>query len=206
MWQGFRSADQRARREVFGLPPAPVAGPLYSKNLAGMPVLYGFSPEVIPPPKDWGTDVHVTGYWFLDVEEGWSPPTGLVEFLAAGPPPIFIGFGSMSNRDPAEMEALISEALERSSQRAVVQAGWGGLKGIASPDRVCSIDSVSHAWLFPRMAAVIHHGGAGTTSAGLRAGVPSIIVPFFGDQPFWGQRVHDLGVGPGPSPAAEADR
>lgn len=200
MWQGFRSADQRARREVFGLPPAPFAGPLYAKNLAGMPVLYGFSPVVIPPPKDWGTDVHVTGYWFLDVEDGWAPPTGLVEFLAAGPPPIFIGFGSMSNRDPGEMAALVSEALERSSQRAVVQAGWGGLKDIASPDRVCSVDSVPHAWLFPRMAAVVHHGGAGTTSAGLRAGVPSIIVPFFGDQPFWGQRVHDLGVGPAPLP------
>jgi UDP:flavonoid glycosyltransferase YjiC (YdhE family) len=163
-------------------------------------VLYGYSPAVIPKPPDWGEDTHVTGYWFLDPVEAWTPPAALVEFLEAGPPPVFVGFGSMSSRKPEETTALIVDALDRAGQRAILLSGWGGLEGARVPDTVFVVDAVPYSWLFPRVAAVVHHGGAGTTSAGLRAGVPSLVIPFFGDQPFWGRRVAALGVGPEPVP------
>jgi UDP:flavonoid glycosyltransferase YjiC (YdhE family) len=200
MWQSFRSADQIARRQVFGLPAAPFLGPSPSPTTHKWPILYGFSPAVIPTPADWETTACVTGYWFLDAEEGWEPPARLADFLQAGPPPISIGFGSMSNRDPQKTAELVLTALKQSGQRAVLLSGWGGLSNRNFPDSVLMLDSAPHAWLFPRMAAVVHHGGAGTTAAGLRAGVPSILIPFFGDQPFWGRKVAQLGVGPAPIP------
>lgn len=200
IWQGFRSADNLARKEVLELPPAPFSGPYTSECMRGMPTLYGYSPSVIPPPPDWGEDIHVTGYWFSEAAEEWPPPPDLVEFLEAGPPPVYIGFGSMSNRNPKEMADLVIKALGICNQRAILLSGWGGLHSTDLPETVFMIDSVPHSWLFPRMAAVVHHGGAGTTSAGLRAGIPSMIIPFFGDQPFWGQRIADLGVGPQPIP------
>ncbi len=197
MWQAFRPADRLLRREILDLPRAPFAGPYRSETLRGLPILYGFSPAVIPPPAD-GEDIHVTGYWFPESSETWTPPAALADFLAAGPPPVYVGFGSMSSSDPAATAAMILDALARAGQRGLILAGWGGLQATALPDSVMMIDSVPFGWLFPHMAAVVHHGGAGTTAAGLRAGVPSIVVPFFGDQPFWGRRVADLGVGPAP--------
>jgi sterol 3beta-glucosyltransferase len=142
----------------------------------------------------------VTGYWFLDPAEDWMPAPALVDFLAAGPPPVYVGFGSMSSRKPEETTALILGALARTGQRGIIHAGWGGMQRADLPDSVLMIDGVPFSWLFPRVAVVVHHGGAGTTSAGLRAGVPAVVVPFFGDQPYWGQRVADLGVGPAPIP------
>ena len=199
VWQGFRAADELSRRQVLGLPPAPLAGPYNSRATRGLPVLCGISPAVVPPPADWGGAVRVTGYWTLDAGE-WSPPPALAAFLDAGPAPVYVGFGSMSNRDPAATAALVIEALRRSGQRAVLLSGWGGLRQTDLPDSVLMIDGAPHEWLFPRMAAVVHHGGSGTTAAGLRAGVPSLVVPFFGDQPYWGRRVAELGVGPAPIP------
>lgn len=208
MWQGFQSADKLARRSVLGLPSASFFGPFDSNCLKGLPILYGFSPSVIPPPADWDTAQHVTGFWFLDSTEGWTPPSDLMNFLQAGPPPLYIGFGSMSARKPEETADLVLKALEITHQRAILFSGWGGLSRENVPDSVFMIDSIPHSWLFPRVASVIHHGGAGTTAAGLRAGVPSIVIPFFGDQPFWGQLVSDLGVGPAPIPRQKltADR
>jgi UDP:flavonoid glycosyltransferase YjiC (YdhE family) len=200
IWQGFRSADTLARREVLGLPRAPFSGPYRSSQLKGIPVLYGFSPSVIPVPSDWGGGTHVTGFWFLDEAEGWTPPPALTDFLAAGPPPVYIGFGSMSNRDPQHTTELIIDALGRANQRAILLSGWGGLHREDLPESIFMIDSIPHSWLFQHVAAVVHHGGASTTAAGLRAGIPSIIVPFFGDQPFWGRRIAELGVGPSPIP------
>jgi UDP:flavonoid glycosyltransferase YjiC (YdhE family) len=200
MWQSFRRADRVARQRVLGLSPAPFWGPYRGEPIRDMPVLYGYSPSVLPPPPDWGESVHVTGYWFLNETEEWVPPPALVEFLQAGPPPVYVGFGSMGHRSPEETAGLVLRALARAKQRAILLSGWSGLREIDAPDSVYVIDAVPHAWLFPRVAAVVHHGGAGTTAAGLRAGVPSIIVPFFGDQPFWGQRVAQLGVGPAPIP------
>jgi sterol 3beta-glucosyltransferase len=203
MWQSFRSADRLARQRVLGLPPAPFWGPYHADPIRHMPILYGFSPSVLTPPLDWGDSIHVTGYWFLEETADWTPPPALVEFLQAGPPPVYVGFGSMSQRKPEETAQLVLQALAQTDQRAILLSGWSGLQEIEVPDSVFVIDSVPHAWLFPRAAAVVHHGGAGTTAAGLRAGVPSVIVPFFGDQPFWGQRVAQLGVGPAPIPRRE---
>ncbi len=200
MWQGFRSADSIARKKVLNIPSAPFFGPYHSKALRNMPILYGFSPSVIPAPSDWNSNIHITGYWFLDEPDDWQPPAALLDFLQSGPPPIYIGFGSMSARNPEETADLILQALSLTHQRAVLLSGWSGLRKDNVPDSVFMIDSIPHSWLFPRVSAVVHHGGASTTAAGLRAGVPSIIIPFFGDQFFWGQRIADLGVGTKPIP------
>jgi len=200
MWQAFRPADRLARREVLGLPRAPFWGPLNSDCARNYPILYGYSPSVIPPPSDWDDNIHVTGYWFLDPAADWTPPRALIEFLQAGSPPVYVGFGSMSNRKPEETADLVLQALARTQQRAIILSGWSGLHKANLPDSVFMLDSIPFYWLFPRVAAVVHHGGAGTTAAGLRAGVPSVVIPFFGDQPFWGQRVAELGVGPEPIP------
>jgi UDP:flavonoid glycosyltransferase YjiC (YdhE family) len=200
LWQSFRSADNLARRQVLGLPAAPFWGPYHSAPLDHMPILYGFSPSVIPPAPDWSADTHVTGYWFLDPPAEWTPPPALVAFLQAGPPPVYVGFGSMSNRRPEETAALVLQALARTQQRGIILSGWGGMRTAALPDSVFMLDSCPFSWLFPRVAAVVHHGGTGTTAAGLRAGVPGVVIPFFADQPFWGQRVAALGVGPQPIP------
>jgi UDP:flavonoid glycosyltransferase YjiC (YdhE family) len=162
-------------------------------------VLYGYSPSVLPKPPDWGAGIDLCGYW-VPPAPAWSPPPALADFLEAGPPPVFIGFGSMTARDPEELAGLVAGALRRAGRRGVVQAGWAGLDGPALGDGAIAIGEAPHAWLFPHMAAVVHHGGAGTTGAGLAAGRPSVIVPFFADQPFWGSRVAALGAGPAPIP------
>lgn len=121
-------------------------------------------------------------------------------FLESGPPAVYVGFGSIAGSDPAATTKVVLNALELSEQRGVLATGCGGLAADTLPETVFKLESAPHDLLFPRMAAVVHHGGAGTTAAGLRAGKPSVICPFFGDQPFWGKRVHDLGVGPAPLP------
>ena len=199
IWQGSRSGDAAARKQVLNLPTSPFFGPHQSPYLNRLPTLYGFSPAVIVKPSDW-QNAHVTGYWFLDAASDWTPPPDLENFLQAGSPPVYIGFGSMGNRDPEETANLVLQALEKTGQRAILSAGWSGMRTENLPNTAFLIKSVPHAWLFPRVAAVVHHGGAGTTAAGLRAGVPTIIIPFFGDQGFWGQRVADLGVGTAPIP------
>jgi sterol 3beta-glucosyltransferase len=199
MWQSFRKADRLVRSQVLNLPPAPFFGPKQDAKLMPFPTLYGFSPSVIPKPTDW-KNTEVTGAWFLDAEPDWTPPEALVSFLARGPAPVYIGFGSMGSRNPEETADLVLQAIAQTGQRAILQSGWGGLATETLPENVFIVDSVPHSWLFPQMAAIVHHGGAGTTAASLRAGVPSIVIPFFGDQPFWGQRVVDLGVGPAPIP------
>jgi sterol 3beta-glucosyltransferase len=199
MWQGFRKADRLMREQVLELPPTSFWGNYNSPHFLRYPALYGFSPSVIPKPSDWN-NTHVTGYWFLDSAPDWTPPDALIDFLENGSPPIYIGFGSMRSRNPEETADLVLQAIERTQQRAILLSGWGGLSKVNLPDTVCIVDSIPHSWLFPRVAAVVHHGGAGTTAAALRAGVPSIIIPFFGDQFFWGQRVAELGVGPEPIP------
>ncbi|MGG6269289.1 glycosyltransferase [Leptolyngbya sp. AN03gr2] len=199
MWQGSRIGNQLARQQVFGLPAAPFWGPYNSVHLQRYPILYGFSSSVIARSSDW-QNTHITGYWFLDEAPNWSPPIALLDFLQSSSPPVYIGFGSMGSRNPEETADLVLEAIASTGQRAILQSGWGGLSKSRLPDTVLMVDSVPHSWLFPHVAAVVHHGGAGTTAAGLRAGVPSIVIPFFGDQPFWGQRLAELGVGLDPIP------
>jgi UDP:flavonoid glycosyltransferase YjiC (YdhE family) len=197
-WQAFRLADNKIRQDELGIPLNPFLGPTRRKILMQGPILYGYSPAVLPRPTDWPGNIQVTGYWFLNHNEDWMPPEGLVDFLQAGEPPVFIGFGSMSKQNPDQTMQLLLKALEISNQRGIILSGWGGLKTDRLPESAFMVDSVPYSWLFPHTAAVVHHGGAGTTAAGLRAGVPSVVLPFFGDQPFWGRRVAELGVGPAP--------
>lgn len=187
------AALRRARVEVLGLPPRPAA------PRPDLPVLYGISRHVIPKPRDWSDHRHMVGYWTLPADPAWAPPPALARFLEAGPKPVCIGFGSMASEDPAALSALVLEAVRRAEVRAILLSGWGALAG-ATRDDVLTLPEAPHDWLLPRMAGVVHHGGAGTTGAGFRAGVPALVVPFTMDQPFWGARVHALGAGPRPIP------
>jgi sterol 3beta-glucosyltransferase len=139
----------------------------------------------------------VTGYWFLD-DAGWVMPPSLRGFLEAGPPPVYVGFGSIPSMDPVRTTTMIVDALAVVGQRGILASGWGGLAAAPLAEHVYVLDAAPHDRLFPHVAAVVHHGGAGTTAAGLRAGRPTVICPFFGDQPFWGWRIAELGVGPAP--------
>jgi sterol 3beta-glucosyltransferase len=201
LWQLYRANINRLRTELLGLAPHSLTGPLRYIRKRGVLRLYAYSPQVVPRPADWPATHQVTGYWFLPAPAQWQPPPELCTFLEAGEPPIYIGFGSMMSRNPQHMAALVSEALLRTGQRAIVASGWGALNGaIQLSDRVFSVESLPHHWLFPRMRAIVHHGGAGTTGAALHSGVPSVVVPFGFDQAFWGHRVAALGVGPPPLP------
>jgi sterol 3beta-glucosyltransferase len=164
-----------------------------------VPTLYSYSSHVIPPPSDWDDRSAIaTGYWFLDTS--FEPPPQLIDFLATGKPPVCIGFGSMTGQNPQTLAEMVSAALRQTKQRGILLTGWGGISNSDLPDDILHLEAVPHDWLFPKVAAVIHHGGAGTTAAGLRAGIPTIVIPFFGDQPFWGKRVEQLGVGTKPIP------
>jgi sterol 3beta-glucosyltransferase len=165
-----------------------------------LPHILGFSTAVLPRPHDWPRDTHATGYWFLDDDATEAPPPGLEEFLSAGPAPVCIGFGSMTGRKPVELTELAVAALRLAGQRGVLLTGWGGLQGVELPDSVFATDAVSHDRLYPRMKAVVHHGGSGTTAAAVRAGVPQVVTPFGFDQALWGRRVAQLGIGPMPIP------
>lgn len=165
-----------------------------------IPVLHAYSPLVGPVPADWPESAGATGAWYLDQPAGWKPGADLAAFLEAGPPPVYVGFGSMSGTRARERTELVVAALEMAGMRGVVATGWGGLRAGRLPGHVHLIDEAPHDWLFPRMATVVHHGGAGTTAAGLRAGRPTVICPFMADQPFWGQCVHRRGFGPPPLP------
>ena len=159
--------------------------------------LYAYSPAVLPRPHDWGPDVLVTGYWFLD-EPGWQPDPALEAFFEAGPSPVYFGFGSMPGLDPERMTGMILDALAMTGKRGLLAVGSGAMSLGTMSDRAFFLKSAPHDVLLPRASAAIHHGGAGTTAASLRAGLPTQIIPFFGDQPFWGRRVATLGVGPAP--------
>ena len=191
----YRRFINQWRQEKLGLPPF-----RDERSLHGRPVpkLYAYSRYVVPPPADWDESAIATGYWFLDSTSDWQPPADLVAFLANDSPPIYIGFGSMASQDAVKTTRLVMDAVRQSGQRAILATGWGGLSTSEVPDTIHVLQSAPHDWLFPQCLAVVHHGGAGTTGAGLRAGKPTIICPFFGDQPFWGKQVFELGVGSRP--------
>jgi sterol 3beta-glucosyltransferase len=190
----------RCRRTLTGRAPlcyADVFGDLIAPR---RPVIYGVSEHLLPRPADYGAQIALTGFWFLERDPAWQPPPALADFLAAGAPPVYIGFGSMSDRDPAQMAQIAIAALQRSWQRGILATGWEGLHADDLPANILRIDGAPHDWLFPRVAAVVHHGGVGTTAAALRAGVPQIIVPFSADQPLWAELVHQRRVGARPIP------
>jgi sterol 3beta-glucosyltransferase len=202
LWQAVRSLVNDGRRETLGLPPWPLFGPFARFRREAHPVLLAFSRHILPRPADWHAGIEVTGYWFLDKPSAWQPPTELVEFLQAGPPPIYVGFGSMTLVDQTATTALVLGAIAEAGCRAVIAAGWGGLGPNLSLPNIFTLEEAPHDWLFPRMAAVVHHGGAGTTAAALRAGVPSVLVPFVDDQFSWSRILALKGVAPEPVPQA----
>jgi UDP:flavonoid glycosyltransferase YjiC (YdhE family) len=198
LWSSVAGPMTKHLRQKLGLRPWRSYGEAlaYGRSV-GVPWLYGYSAHVIPKPADWDADQHVAGYWFLEEPPDWSPDPDLLRFLDSGPTPVYVGFGSMTLGGDTERQTRITlAALARSGQRGVLSTGWGGITRQDAPGTVHFVDSVPHTWLFPRMAAVVHHGGAGTTGAGLRAGVPTIITPFApNDQSAWAERVVALGVG-----------
>lgn len=199
VWQMFRRVINHWRTQTLGLPPLPLRGYFDRLGTREFPVLNGFSPSVVPRPADWNEHIHVTGYWFSE-DPQWEPPKDLLDFLDAGSPPVFIGFGSMPVGNPQAVTDVILEALKRTGQRSILHSGWGGLGRLILPDNVFQIDYAPYDWLFPRMTMTIHHGGSGTTAFGLRSGKPSCVVPFVFDQFHWGERIAQLGVGPNPIP------
>jgi UDP:flavonoid glycosyltransferase YjiC (YdhE family) len=196
LYRIIRAGNDAARSRVLGLDPG--ANPFSIMLRERWPTLYGFSSAVVPRPSDWGPELALTGYWFLDRLPGWAPSRELTDFLADGPAPICVGFGSMPSANPEQTTELFARALALSGQRGILLTGWGGLARARLPETVLALESAPHDWLFPRVAAVVHHGGAGTTAAALRAGVPGLVTPFIADQRFWGQRLNALGAGLGP--------
>jgi sterol 3beta-glucosyltransferase len=205
-WQLFGTAINQWRQTTLNLPP--ISSREAENRIAQMPMLLGISNHVLPKPRDWPAHFHFTGYWFLPRPINFAPPDDLVRFLAAGDPPVCFSFGSMTDRNSAELTHVVLEALRKTKRRGIIVTAWGGLQSIEESDRVFVIDTVPFDWLWPQCAAVVHHGGSGAMSAGLRAGVPSLVVAFMADQPFWGRRIYELGCGPRPirRKALTADR
>ena len=172
-----------------------------------VPFLYNFSPSVVAPPLDYSDWIRVTGYWFLDEASGWTPSQELTDFIAQaredGKKIVYIGFGSIIVSDPAALTKTVVESVLKADVRCILSKGWSDRLGnkeasvpeVPLPPEILQIKSAPHDWLFRQIDAAAHHGGAGTTGASLRAGIPTIVKPFFGDQFFFGQRIEDLGVG-----------
>ena len=202
-WRLMSGQVNRWRRKELGL------GSTTHEKLATykVPFLYNFSPSVVVPPLDYCDWVHVTGYWFLDEANNWEPAADLLAFIRKAREDnkslVYVGFGSIVVTDPAAVTRTVVDSVLKADVRCVLSKGWsdrldkkdGEETEIPLPPEIFQIKSAPHDWLFRQMDVAVHHGGAGTTGASLRAGVPTIIKPFFGDQFFFGSRVEDLGVG-----------
>ncbi|MGG1946037.1 glycosyltransferase [Trinickia sp. NRRL B-1857] len=187
IWRAFRRATNAARVDVCSLAPR-------RHNWTDHPILYGVSRTLLPQPADWPSQAMVCGQWAASLDDGarWSPPDALSSFLEAGEPPIYIGFGSMAGFDRERLMSALIEAI--GGRRALFYPGWSGIDATRLPANFFVVGQTSHAWLFPRVALVMHHGGAGTTHSATRSGKPSVVVPFAGDQCFWADRLHRLGA------------
>jgi sterol 3beta-glucosyltransferase len=194
-------SDLRARHGLAPIGPARLFARLDQQR---WPIFYGVSPTVLPQPRDWPAHRRVVGYWWPQPLPDQAPPADLVDFLSAGPAPVVVGLGSMPPRQAEQVLDAFRSALHRAKLRAVVQSGWAGLDAAADDD-LFTVGEVAHDWLFPQAAAVVHHAGAGTTAAGLRAGVPAVPLPLAADQPFWASRLVMLGVAPAALPLRRID-
>ena len=205
-WHGGNRGYARLRREAPAEFPAQLFWPF--RKVDGRPItplLIAVSPTILPRPREWSTaSVHQPGSFFLD-EPGYAPEPSLQTFLDAGEAPVCVSFGSMVHRDAERIGHAVLEALASTGRRGLLLTGWGGWRPDPLPRSVFAVEAAPHGWLLPRCAAVIHHGGAGTTAAGLRAGRPNIVVPFTADQPFWAGRIAALGAGPQPLPVRRMD-
>ncbi|PKA58343.1 Sterol 3-beta-glucosyltransferase UGT80B1 [Apostasia shenzhenica] len=203
VWWGIRGFINDFRKKKLKLSPIAYFS-TYCGSISHLPTGYLWSSYLVPKPSDWGPLVDVVGFCFLNLGTKYQPSKEFVQWLQQGPKPIYIGFGSMPIADAKKTTSIILEALQETGQRGIIGRGWGDLGIIPEvPSELFLIEDCPHDWLFPRCTAVIHHGGAGTTAAGLRAGCPTTVIPFFGDQFFWGERIHARGVGPEPIPMSE---
>ncbi|PYH76778.1 UDP-glucose,sterol transferase [Aspergillus uvarum CBS 121591] len=202
MWEGLGDLINKFRKRELGLDPLDaIRAPSIAHQLR-IPYTYLWSPALLPKPSDWAENIDVVGFSFLSSGSDYKPPDDLAAFLKAGPPPIYIGFGSIVVDNPGALTRIVFEAIKASGQRAIVNKGWGNLGADEKdiPDNILMISKAPHDWLFQHVSCVVHHGGAGTTAAGLVLGCPTVIIPFFGDQPFWGSIVARAGAGPRPIP------
>ncbi|KAJ6546815.1 glycosyltransferase family 1 protein [Mycena capillaripes] len=201
-WQGIGDLVNNFRTRTLGLEPLSLRSGPSLVDRVKIPWTYCMSPALVPKPDDWKNYIDVAGFYFLDLATNYTPPDVLAAFLATGEPPVYIGFGSVVVDDAEAMTETIFEATAQAGVRALVSAGWGGLGGKSIPSHIFILGNVPHDWLFDkdRVSAVVHHGGAGTTAVGLAKGRPTLVVPFFGDQLFWGQMIHKAGAGPEPIP------
>jgi UDP:flavonoid glycosyltransferase YjiC (YdhE family) len=187
LWRSFRDKTNAARA-LFKLPPR-------NTVWTEQPMIYGVSPHLLPPPPDWPSNVHLCGQW-LAPNANWMPPPPLAKFLSDGEAPLYVGFGSMTGFDNARLLDALIRALD--GRRALFYPGWSGIGPKVLPDNVLVIGETPHDWLFPRVSAVLHHGGSGTSHSAARAGVPSIVTPLAGDQFFWAECLRKAGVAPAP--------
>ena len=204
-WQGLGDVINRFREKSLGLEPVSIMWAPGMTSRLRIPYTYCWSPALIPKPRDWGNYIDISGFYFLNLSTNYTPSEDLAAFLAAGPPPVYIGFGSIVVDDPNAMTKMIFDAVRKTGQRALVSKGWGGFGAdeVGIPEGVFMLGNCPHDWLFKRVSCVVHHGGAGTTAAGIAAGRPTVVVPFFGDQPFWGAMTARAGAGPMPTPYKE---
>ncbi|XP_028551681.1 sterol 3-beta-glucosyltransferase UGT80B1 isoform X1 [Dendrobium catenatum] len=203
VWWGIRGYINDFRKRKLKLPSIAYFS-TYHGSISHLPTGYLWSPHLVPKPNDWGPLVDVVGFCFLNLGARYQPSKEFEQWLLRGSKPLYIGFGSMPIEDTKKITCIILEALRETGQRGIISRGWSDLGSISQfPTDVFFIDDCPHDWLFPRCTAVVHHGGAGTTAAGLRAGCPTTVVPFFGDQFFWGERILARGVGPQPIPISE---
>jgi sterol 3beta-glucosyltransferase len=207
-WHGGNLGYWRLRRadpKTFDLKLRWPFSPVGERGLT--PLLLACSPVVVPRPDDWSAPhIHIPGYLYLDASPSYRPSQALREFLAGGEPPVCVTFGSMIHREAGRIYRAVMGALKERGARAILLSGWSDLHALADSTNALVLDAAPHDWLFPRCKTLIHHGGAGTTAAGLRAGIPNVVVPFAADQPFWGARVYELGAGPPPLPVGQLTR
>jgi UDP:flavonoid glycosyltransferase YjiC (YdhE family) len=204
-WQGLGDVINRFRDKILDLEPLSLIWAPGLLTRLRIPTTYCWSPALIPKPNDWSSEISVAGFYFLDLARDYVPDPDLARFLAQGPPPVYIGFGSIVVDDPNKLTRTIFDAVTSAGCRALVSKGWGGLgvDSVGIPEGVFMLGNCPHDWLFERVSAVVHHGGAGTSAAGIKAGKPTVVVPFFGDQPFWGAMINRAGAGPKPIPNKE---
>ncbi|KAF4453375.1 sterol glucosyltransferase [Fusarium albosuccineum] len=197
-WQGLGDLVNQWREAKLGLEHVPMnEGPRLLKSLE-IPFTYCWSPTLIPKPREWGHNISISGFFFRQ-PPSYQPPNDLDAFLQKGSKPIYVGFGSIVVDDPSRLMTMVLKAIKTAGVRAIISQGWSKLEGDDNPD-IFYVGDCPHEWLFQQVSAVVHHGGAGTTACGLLYGRPTVIVPFFGDQPFWGQMVANAGAGPQPIP------
>jgi len=202
MWSASEKPILAFWKSKFGQKPDRFGNPFNKQDTAINPTIISNSEFVFPRPADWPPHVYNTGYWFLDEPDRWTPPGDLLEFLERGEAPVYVGFGSVGSHAAERLTPIIIEGLRLAGKRGIIATGWGGLRDqVSNSGGNFFIQSAPHSWLFQHVQAVVHHGGAGTTAAGMRAGVPSIVIPFSNDQFAWGKKVFDLGVGSLPIPA-----